>query len=137
MSGEEQGMFGNELRDLATAGEAELAVEFAGIVEAEDLFGLFGEEFFGSGEESEGGVAVEEGFEVGDSGGVWLDGTSAWGIWLGTLGSVLLGDFEEGGGEGDGFGEIRVRVLQRFGEEEAPSHGFSRRYSAAAIPVLI
>lgn len=52
-------------QNLAAAGEAELLVEFSGVIEAEDLEGLFGEEFFGFSEESEVGISEEEVFKVG------------------------------------------------------------------------
>lgn len=40
--GEEQRVAGNEFGDFTAAGESEFPVEFSGVVEAEDLFGLFG-----------------------------------------------------------------------------------------------
>lgn len=63
--------------DLAAAGEAELAVELAGVVEAKDVFGLFGEEVFGLGDESEEGVALYDVFKMRDAVGLGLDGFCA------------------------------------------------------------
>ncbi|KAA8540337.1 hypothetical protein F0562_024744 [Nyssa sinensis] len=57
---------------FAAAGKAKLPVELAGIVEAEDVFGLLGEEIFGFGEEFEG-VALDDVFEVGEAAGFVLD----------------------------------------------------------------
>ena len=95
-------MAGNGSDDFATAGETKFAKEFAGVVKEEDLFALFGEEFFGFREESEGGIAVEDGFEVGDFVGVGCDGSCARRLGFGAFGSVFLGGFgyEERGGEG-------------------------------------
>lgn len=42
--------------NLAATWEPQLLVKFSGIVEAEDMMGLFGEEFFGFREESEMGI---------------------------------------------------------------------------------
>ncbi|KAK1584251.1 hypothetical protein Q3G72_031241 [Acer saccharum] len=63
----------NGLEDFATGGEAEFAVELAGIVETKDALGLFGEELLGLSEESEGGVMGKDGFQARVSGGVGLD----------------------------------------------------------------
>lgn len=89
------------LEDFAAAGEAERLVEFAGVVEAEDLLGLFGEVFFRFGEESVMGVSEEDGFQVGKE--VWfgLDQFCSWAFLLLALLPEFLGGFgdEEGGGE--------------------------------------
>ncbi|KAK3423565.1 hypothetical protein EUGRSUZ_F00333 [Eucalyptus grandis] len=53
--------------DLASPGEAELAVELAGVVEAEDALRLPGEEGAAPGEEAEAGVAGDEGLEGGEA----------------------------------------------------------------------
>lgn len=63
---EEQRVAEDGAGHLAAAREAELAVELAGVVEAEDVFGLGGEEGFGFGGESEVGVALDDALEVGD-----------------------------------------------------------------------
>ena len=63
---EEQRVAEDGAGDLAAAREAELAVELAGVVEAEDVFGLGGKEGFGFGGESEVGVALDDALEVGD-----------------------------------------------------------------------
>ncbi|KAA8550281.1 hypothetical protein F0562_001965 [Nyssa sinensis] len=57
---------------FAVAGKAKLPVELPGVVEAEDVFGLLGEEIFGFGEEFEG-VALDDVFEVGEAAGFVLD----------------------------------------------------------------
>lgn len=54
----------DELHYLPAAGESELLVELPGVVEAEDVLRLFGEEFFGFGEKPDVIVAVEEVLEV-------------------------------------------------------------------------
>jgi hypothetical protein len=50
--------------DLAAAREAELAVELAGVVEAEDVFGLLGEKVLGLGDESQEGIALDDVLKV-------------------------------------------------------------------------
>lgn len=59
--------------NLTTTREAELTMELAGEVKGEDLVGLFEEEGFGFGEETELGVAIEDLFKVGDELGLVLD----------------------------------------------------------------
>lgn len=110
VGGEKERVAGNGSGDFAAAGEPELAIEFAGIVKAEHLFGLFGEEIFCFREESEGGVAVEKGFEVGYFIGVRRDGSGARRFRFGAFGSQFLGyfGFEERGGEGARIWEFRV-----------------------------
>ncbi|KAK4424574.1 hypothetical protein Salat_1650900 [Sesamum alatum] len=54
------------LQNFPAAGEAKLLVEFPGVIEAEDLVGLFGEEFFALSEESEVRISEENVFEVGN-----------------------------------------------------------------------
>lgn len=49
--------------DFAAAGEAKLTVELASIIEAENLVGLVGEEVFGTGDESEEGIAFDNSLE--------------------------------------------------------------------------
>lgn len=110
VSGEEQRVAGNEFGDFTAAGESEFPIEFPGVVEAEDLFGLFGYEFFGFGEESVLGITGEEGFEMGDFVGVGCDGSGAGRIGFGALGFMFLGGFgyEKRGGEGPWIWEFRV-----------------------------
>lgn len=112
VGGDEERVAGNGSGYFSAAGESEFAVEFASVVEGENLFGLFREEFFGFREESEGGVAVEEGLELGDFVGVGRDGSGAGRIGFGALGFVLFRCFgyEERGGERAWVWEFRVRV---------------------------
>lgn len=63
----------DEAGDLAAAGEAELAVELPGVVEAEDMLRLGGEELLRFGDEPEECVPVEDTFQFGDAVGLWLD----------------------------------------------------------------
>lgn len=60
---EEERVALDEAGDFAATREAEFAVEFAGVVKAEDVFRLGGEELFGARDEAEEGVAVENAFE--------------------------------------------------------------------------
>lgn len=53
-------------QNFAAAGEAELLVEFTGVIEGEDLEGLFGEIVFGLVEESEMIVSEEDVLEIGN-----------------------------------------------------------------------
>ena len=96
--------------DFAAAREAELAVELAGVVEAEHVLRLGGEVLFGFGDEFEGGVAFDDSLEGRDEVGLGLDelGSGA-GVFLALL-SEALGGFgdEEGGGEWGGEEGIRV-----------------------------
>lgn len=90
---ENDGVALDGLEDFTATGEAQLAVKLAGIVEAEDAFGLFAEEISGFGEESEGGVAEEEGFEVRESGGMGLNGSGAGRFGFFAFLAELFGDF--------------------------------------------
>lgn len=87
--------------DFAAAREAELAVELAGVVEAEDAVGLLGDVFFGFGEESEVGVASDDAFQVGDEVGLGLDELGARAVMVFAPLFEFFGGFgdEEGGGE--------------------------------------
>lgn len=108
---EEEGVALEEAGDLAAAGESELSVELAGVIEAEDVLRLGGEELLGARDEAEEGVAVENALERGDAVGLGLDrGGSRAGLGL-TFFLELFGGFgdEEGGGEcGCVGGRVRV-----------------------------
>lgn len=109
---EDQGVALEGLGDFAAAGEAELAVELAGVVEAEDAVGLLGEIVLGLGEEPEMGVASDDAFEVGEEVGLGLHRLSSRAVLL--LAALLelvrrFGD-EEGGGEWGGEEESVIRV---------------------------
>lgn len=139
---EDKGVTEDRFCDLAAAREAQLLVELASVIEAEDPLRLTGEEIAAAGEEAEMGVASEDGLEVGDSVGSGLD-RSGTGGWLGL--APLTEGFrrlclEEGGGEWGGEEEegavrirvrVRVRIFQGCGEvreeEEPPAHGSSDR----------
>lgn len=56
--------------NLSSTGEPKLLVKFSGIIKAEDMMGLFREEFFGFSEKSEMGVTRKNVFEMGID--VWL-----------------------------------------------------------------
>ena len=103
------------LGDLAAAGEAEVAVELAGVVEAEDAVGLLGEVGLGFGEEAEVGVASDDAFEVGEEVGPGLHrlGSRAVVVLVALLEFLWGFGDEEGGGEWGGEEEetvVRVRV---------------------------
>ena len=85
---------------------------FAGVVKAEDLLGLFGKKFFGFRKESEGGIAVEDEFKVGDFVGVGRNGSGSGRVFFGRLDLCFLRGFgyEERGGEGAWIWEFRVRI---------------------------
>ena len=90
-----------EAGDLAAAREPELAVELAGVVEAEDVLRLGGEELLRAGHEAEEGVAVENALELGDAVRFGLDrGGSRAGFGFAFF-LEFFGGFgdEEGGGE--------------------------------------
>lgn len=70
----------NGAEHFPATGEAEFPVEFSGLVEKEDVLGLFGEEFFGFCEESKAGVALDNVFEFGDPGVFVLDGLCSWAV---------------------------------------------------------
>lgn len=109
----EQRVFLDEAGDLAAPGEAELAVELAGFVEAEDMFGLLGEEVLGLGNESEGGVALDDVLEVRNAIGLRLDQFGAGTFFLRAFFLEFFGGFgdQEGGGEWRGEELLRgVRV---------------------------
>lgn len=85
-------------------------MEFSGVVEAEDLLGLFGEIFFGFREESKMGISVEDDFKVGNE--IWL-GLNRFGsraFFFLAFFSEFFGNFrdEEGGGESGGGGGENV-----------------------------
>lgn len=85
-------------------------MEFSGVVEAEDLLGLFGEIFFGFREESEVGVSMEDAFKLGNE--IWL-GLNRFGsraFFFLAFFSEFFGNFrdEEGGGIGRGEGGENV-----------------------------
>lgn len=92
----------DEFYYLPAAGETELLVEFAGVVEAEDVFRLFGEELFGFGEKAKVVVAEEEVLEVAYEVGRGLNQLGSWALLLLLpFFAEFLGGFgdEEGGGE--------------------------------------
>jgi len=100
-----------ETGDLAAARESELSVELAGVIEADDVLRLGGEELLGARNEAEEGVAVENALERGDAVGLSLNqGGSRAGLGL-TLFLELFGGFgyKEGGREWGCVGD-RVRV---------------------------
>lgn len=102
-----------EAREFPAAGEAELAVELSGVVEAENAVGLLGEELLGAEEEAEGGVAVEDAFEGGDSVGLGLDKLGSGALLFLALLLQLFGGFgdEEGSGEmGSEYGVVWVGI---------------------------
>lgn len=89
-------------------------MELAGVVEAEDVVGLLGEVVFGFGEESEGGVAVDDGLQVGEAAGLVGNELASGAVVLVlALLSEIFGGFgdEEGGGELEEVGfRVRIRV---------------------------
>lgn len=106
-------MAADEAGDLAAAREAELAVELAGVVEAEDVLRLGGEEELGARDEAEEGVAVEDALEFVDAVGLGLDrGGSRAGLGLAFFLEAFggFGDEEGGGKWGFGGGGVNIRV---------------------------
>lgn len=95
-------------------------MEFAGVVEAEDMIRLLVQVLFGSREETKGGVSLEDGLQVGEPLRVVLDGICSGAVLFAFLLLVLFGGFgdeerggkvgggEEGGERGMGLGFIRV-----------------------------
>lgn len=144
ISFEQEGVEVEEFEDFPASGKAELLVELGGVVEAEDLVGLFGEEVPGSGEEAEVRVAVEDVLEVGEEVWLGLDWVGSGALFLLPFLLELFGGFgdEEGGrklgSEGGGGGGFRTceEVLGFCsGGGNDPPHGKEdhiRRRAAAA-----
>ncbi|KAA8527847.1 hypothetical protein F0562_035284 [Nyssa sinensis] len=88
---EKEGVALYRAEHFAAAGKAKLPVELAGVVEAEDAFGLLGEEIFGFGEEFEEGVALDNVFDVGEAAGFVLDKVLLSGTCFETLGKNAKG----------------------------------------------
>lgn len=80
-------------KDFPATGKAELSVELAGVVEAKDMVGLLGEEFFGSGEEPEVGIAFYNVFKVGDEVGFMLNKLGSWTVLFLVFLLLFLGGF--------------------------------------------
>ncbi|PON50357.1 hypothetical protein TorRG33x02_314870 [Trema orientale] len=112
---ENQRMALDEPCHLSSTGESELAVELSGIVEAENVVGLLGEELLGPDEESEEGVTLDDALQRWDSIGLGLDQLGSRAFLLLPLLPEFFRGFgdEEGGGEmGSEEGEV-IRVLER------------------------
>lgn len=111
---EEQRVALDGASDLAAAGEAKLAVEFAGLIEAEDVFWLLGEEVLGLGDESEEGVPLYDVLEVKNAIRLRLNQFGSGAFLLSAFLLEFFGDFgdqKRGGGErGGGKWLIGVRV---------------------------
>lgn len=62
----------DKARYFTAARKSQLPIKLSGVIEAEDVLGLLGEKFFGSGEEAKVGIAFHDGLQVEDPGRIRL-----------------------------------------------------------------